>query len=244
MEARSNVKAIIILSLIITAALGYNKLLGKGFRCFPSMSMKDTIKNNEISCGAEKPIFLTVNVKRRVPAEKILLQSPDTNIIAYESVYDDKPEGRVSLALKGPVSNMIAIVLNPMSMVFALYLSSIAWSKATFTQKILAIFGRGSLVRRSKKEQAILDSKPYQVFECDKCKMELRPAKGRAEIIFGRERFRCARCGSPASAYFDIANMSDPRAVARLIRLEQEAEQSKQEDYDDNVGDETPESEL
>jgi len=38
--------------------------------------------------------------------------------------------------------------------------------------------------------------------------------------------------------------MSDPRAVARLIRLEQEAEQSKQEDYDDNVGDETPESEL
>ena len=42
--------------------------------------------------------------------------------------------------------------------------------------------------------------------------MEMRPARGRAEAIFGRPRFRCSRCGSKASAYFDVDDMSDPRA--------------------------------
>jgi hypothetical protein len=45
--------------------------------------------------------------------------------------------------------------------------------------------------------------------------MEMRPAKGRADIILGRERFRCSRCGAKAAAYFNIDNMEDPRAVAR-----------------------------
>ena len=45
--------------------------------------------------------------------------------------------------------------------------------------------------------------------------MEMRPAKGRADIILGRERFRCSRCGAKASAYFNIDDLEDPRAVAR-----------------------------
>jgi hypothetical protein len=47
--------------------------------------------------------------------------------------------------------------------------------------------------------------------------MEMRPAKGRADIILGRERFRCSRCGAKAAAYFNIDNMEDPRAVARSV---------------------------
>ena len=47
--------------------------------------------------------------------------------------------------------------------------------------------------------------------------MEMRPAKGRADIILGRERFRCSRCGAKAAAYFNIDNLEDPRAVARSV---------------------------
>lgn len=49
--------------------------------------------------------------------------------------------------------------------------------------------------------------------------MEMRPAKGRADVILGRERFRCSRCGAKAAAYFNIDDMEDPRAVARCIIL-------------------------
>jgi hypothetical protein len=45
--------------------------------------------------------------------------------------------------------------------------------------------------------------------------MEMRPAKGRADIILGRERFRCSRCGAKAAAYFNIDDLEDPRAIAR-----------------------------
>ena len=52
--------------------------------------------------------------------------------------------------------------------------------------------------------------------------MELKPAKGRAKAIFARPTFRCQKCGAKASSYFDIDDLEDPRAVARLERLEKE----------------------
>lgn len=61
-----------------------------------------------------------------------------------------------------------------------------------------------------------------EVLECEKCRMQMMPAKGRATAILSKPTFRCARCGSKASAYFDIHNLDDPRAVARLKRLESE----------------------
>jgi hypothetical protein len=68
--------------------------------------------------------------------------------------------------------------------------------------------------------------------------MELRPARGRAQVILGRERFRCSRCGAKASAYFNIDDMNDPRAVARLERLkEQENLEEADIDDDDDGGD-------
>lgn len=61
-----------------------------------------------------------------------------------------------------------------------------------------------------------------EVLECEKCRMQMMPAKGRAAAILDKPSFRCARCGSKAAAYFDIHNLDDPRAVARLKRLENE----------------------
>jgi hypothetical protein len=41
--------------------------------------------------------------------------------------------------------------------------------------------------------------------------------------IFGREVFRCARCDPKVFSYCNIDDLTDPRAVARLERLEREA---------------------
>ena len=57
--------------------------------------------------------------------------------------------------------------------------------------------------------------------------MELRPARGRAQAIFGKERFRCQKCGAKASSYFDIDDLNDPRAVERLERLAREKEEEE-----------------
>jgi hypothetical protein len=67
--------------------------------------------------------------------------------------------------------------------------------------------------------------------------MELRPARGRAKAIFARERFRCQKCGAKAFSFFDIDDMNDPRAVARLQRLEKE-KLEEDENRDDIIEDE------
>ena len=72
--------------------------------------------------------------------------------------------------------------------------------------------------------------------------MEMRPAKGRADIILGRPRFRCSRCGSKAASYFNIEDMNDPRAVKRLERLKaqeemDEADIDEDEETDDSGSD-------
>jgi hypothetical protein len=69
------------------------------------------------------------------------------------------------------------------------------------------------------------------------CKLQIRPARGRAEAIFGRPRFRCSRCGSKAEAFFDVEDMEDDRAVARLERLEAENNDQFNDDDEDGAGD-------
>lgn len=60
--------------------------------------------------------------------------------------------------------------------------------------------------------------------------MQLRPARGRAKAILAREKFRCQKCGAKASSFFDIDNLDDPRAVARLERLEREKKAEEEGD--------------
>lgn len=72
-------------------------------------------------------------------------------------------------------------------------------------------------------ENDFINKRPAtETFECEKCRMQLMPAKGRATFIMGKPTFRCARCGSKASAYFNINDMDDERAIARKARLENE----------------------
>ena len=85
------------------------------------------------------------------------------------------------------------------------------------------------------KPVVLMEDLPFQTFECEKCQMQMKPAKGRAEVIFGKARFRCSRCGSKADAYFDIDDMTDPRAVARAERVRKEEERrSSYEDLEED----------
>ena len=169
-------------------------------------------------------------------------------LVAYDAVYEDEKDSnnKAFEVMDSPAMKFVGFLFNPSTLVLVLYLSSIGWSKVLWLQKFLSVFGRGTLVKRP--GQAEVKELPFQTFECEKCKMEMRPARGRAEVIFGRERFRCSRCGSKASAYFNIEDMSDPRAVARLERLENEklaenAEVDDEEEEGAEGGDEEEEEE-
>jgi len=181
------------------------------------------------------------------------LENAEASVQAYEAVYeDDKPNGiqeKVADALDSRMLSDIGLFVNPLTICLGLYVSGlcqVGMSRVTWFQKILKIFGKGTLVTKDKETGKIRDIteedlEPFEVYECEKCKMELRPARGRGQVILERPRFRCSRCGSKASFYFNIENMEDPRAVARLERLKKE--EKDREDADDaefGVEDEPP----
>jgi len=168
----------------------------------------------------------------------------ETKIVAFDSVYEDVVEEKtvIEKAVDSPLSKVLEVCFNPTTLLLAVYLSSIGWSKVTWLQQILKIFGKGTLVKKNDGSAEVeVEELPFQIFECEKCKMEMRPARGRAEKIFARKRFRCPRCGSKAGAFFDVDNMEDPRAVERLERLKQEKEDEDNEIYGDDDEDEDDE---
>lgn len=76
---------------------------------------------------------------------------------------------------------------------------------------------------------------PLQVLECERCGVQLHPARGRAERVLSNPKFHCSRCGAGASAFFDINSKTDPRALTRLERLEREAVEDYSE-YEEGSG--------
>jgi hypothetical protein len=152
---------------------------------------------------------------------------------SFDSIYKEYKEDRVAEVMESPFLKIFGFLFNPTSMLVVLYLSSIGWSQVMWLQRIFKLFGRGVLAKRRKADTPVpTDELPFQTYECEVCQLEMRPARGRAEAIFGRPRFRCSRCGAKADAFFDVDDMEDARAVARLERLEAEANN----DYDDDIG--------
>ena len=162
-----------------------------------------------------------------------------SDFIAYDSVYNDENFDEVNVALDTPISRVLDVAFNPLALVLTLYFAILGLNKfADILRKIMSMFGN-----RREEEGVQAEDLPLQVFECEVCQMQLRPAKGRAEKILGRERFRCSRCGAKASSYFNIDDMSDPRAVERLERFKREEEEDDyltdlmdDDDDDDNDG--------
>mmetsp|Transcript_28223 Transcript_28223/g.38851 ORF Transcript_28223/g.38851 Transcript_28223/m.38851 type:complete len:241 (+) Transcript_28223:3-725(+) len=161
----------------------------------------------------------------------------EADIIGFHSVYKDEETATV---VDSPLSKVVDVVFNPLSLIVSLYVVILGYGKATqFLPKFLNFIGwnKKSAASASNSETPDL---PYQIFECEICQMQMRPAKGRADKIFSRERFRCARCGAKATSYFNIDDLSDPRAAGRLERLAREAEEdtAAEEDSDSNDFDE------
>lgn len=151
---------------------------------------------------------------------------------SYDAVYKDAGSEKVGLTLDSPGTKILEIIFNPIALVFALYFVLVGYTQVgAMINSVLATLR----LRKRDNVAATAVDEPFQVYECDNCGMQMRPAKGRVHKILNKERFRCARCGARASAYFNIDDMSDPRAVARKKRLE-EAELMEGDDRDDLEG--------
>ena len=128
------------------------------------------------------------------------------------------------------------IIFNPVALVFLLYFILVGYNQITVLFNNIV----SALTFRKISHQPVIEQSTdtaFQVFECEVCEMQLRPAKGRAEKILSRDRFRCARCGARASSYYDIEDMTDQRAVARIRKIE--GAQAEQDLIDDEDEDQT-----
>lgn len=119
----------------------------------------------------------------------------------------------------------VASGLNPMQILGGIYVVFMVGMLATGVlsrTKLLV-----NLVRGNREET-------LQLYECEFCGMEMRPARGRALQILSKRGFRCAQCGAPGSAFFDTENLGDPRAVARLHRLRKEKRKEQKALYEES----------
>jgi DNA-directed RNA polymerase subunit RPC12/RpoP len=164
-------------------------------------------------------VLHSVNCHRRVNQPNSAHALP-TRLYLHDAVYRDVASSSSQSPFAGYAMKALEVAFNPIALVFVLYFMVAGYTQlGALTSNILTFLR----LRERNKADAIAPDVPFQVFECEKCHMQMRPAKGRAEKILSREKFRCARCGSRASSYFNIDDMSDPRAVMRRERLEMEA---------------------
>jgi hypothetical protein len=113
----------------------------------------------------EKPVILEIICKQTVTKTK-------AKSMSYSSTYKQNKEDKVLDVLDSPVLKLFGVLLNPTTLLLALYFSSIGWSQVLWLQKILNVFGKGSLVKREdgtieSAAAAALKALPFQTFECE-----------------------------------------------------------------------------
>ncbi len=85
-----------------------------------------------------------------------------------------------------------------------------------------------------KQIEELKNKSEFDIYECEVCQMELRPAKGRAKIVLSKPAFRCPKCGAKSVKFFNIYDMKDSRAKARWERLQREKEEEERELFGDD----------
>ncbi len=171
---------------------------------------------------------------------------------SFDSVYREHKVDSIAQIVDNPVLKVFTGLLNPATMMIAIYLSSFGWASLFKIRWIQRLFGRfrgdkgnttnvksstSNTGKNNSNGDDDDDDTPLQTYECDVCKLQMRPARGRAEVILGRPRFRCSRCGSSAKTFFDIDDMSDLRAVKRQKAIEAEKEEEESSGYYDKDDD-------
>ena len=115
----------------------------------------------------DKPVILEVICKQSATATKTKARST-----SYTSTYKENKEDKVSDVLDSPVLKFFGVLLNPTTLLLALYFSSIGWSQVLWLQKILNVFGKGAIVMKEdgtveSAAAAALKALPFQTFECE-----------------------------------------------------------------------------
>ena len=97
-------------------------------------------------------ITIEVTTRTRVSAPESLSsqtekkESKTIPIIGAQSLYEEVKDNQMQRALiENPVLKVLGLVFNPTTLLFAMYFSGVAWSKVQWLQRILRIFGKGTL---------------------------------------------------------------------------------------------------
>jgi rubredoxin len=223
-------KALVILTALVEVAHGL-RLANRPKQILVKLSLSDL--------NSQKDVIIEVIAKQKIQDKSVPHYGEHLDVIAsYDGVYKEYKEEKFEKVMDSGVGKAMSVLFSPTSMLLAMYVATnfASWMQKAWVQKFLSMFGKGSLARKADGTKPVVVELPFQTFECQVCKMVMRPARGRAEAIFGRERFRCSRCGAKADAYFDIDDTDDPRALARLERLKREQEEKDNFESDEEDG--------
>lgn len=111
---------------------------------------------------SSKPIIIEIITKSKFEQQK---ETTETTFTAYDTVYKEQKEGIVERVIQSPVAGIVQVLFNPTTMLLALYLSSAGWSKMTWLQKFLKLFGKGTLATKPGETKAAEPT--FQIFECE-----------------------------------------------------------------------------
>jgi hypothetical protein len=204
-------------------------ILISNFLCFDSFKIigkLPVLKFGLRESSNDNDVIIEVFAKKKLD-ECISNENSKFNVVSsYDGVYKEYKEEKIEKVMDSKIGQAMGILFSPTTLLLAMYVATnfASWTQKTWVQRLFSVFGRGGSSKNDKAIKPKVEDLPFQTFECEVCKMEMRPARGRAEIIFGKKSFRCSRCGAKADAYFDVDDMNDPRAVARLERLKKEKE--------------------
>lgn len=159
------------------------------------------------------------------------------SVVARKSLYKVSKVGRASI-IEVVAMKIWEVLTDPMQLLSFMYFTGMA----IMVMQGLAGKFQTFLRRKSDTKETTLVTADIaqQVYECDNCHMQMRPARGRAQSILKSRLFKCSSCGADGSSFFDIDNLDDPRAVKRLERLKA-AEAAEQARYDIPDGEEEEE---
>jgi hypothetical protein len=114
----------------------------------------------------QKPVIIEIVARKTETKTKSKTRVSST----YGSkLYKESKQDRVADLLESPLTKVFTFVLNPVTLCFALYFTSIAWSQVSWLQRVLAIFNKGALAKKTDGTLVTpsLADQPFQVYECE-----------------------------------------------------------------------------
>ena len=103
-------------------------------------------------------------------------------IVAQRALYKDDVEDKFSVVLETSGTQILNIATNPLLLIFGLYAVSVfGGTVGSMKNRFLVMIGvkKKSDVPDITITKVKAEDQPFEVYECQKCRMQMRPAKGR-----------------------------------------------------------------